>query len=121
MFQIPSLFHDLLTYREIAPFILRLALAFIFIGHGYSIKMKSGKTLAKFTGFIEIISGLLLFIGLFVQAAAIAVSLIMVVAIIKVKRKEGFLTDCAFNLLILAVALSLLVLGPGIFSFDLPL
>jgi uncharacterized membrane protein YphA (DoxX/SURF4 family) len=134
--QILSLFPNLFDYQLAAPFILRLVLAFIFIGHGYSklfknreetaqffesIKIKPGKFWTKLVGFFEFASGLLLLIGLFVQAAAIAISFIMIVAIVKVKRKEGFLGGYEFDLLILAAALALLVLGPGIFSFDLPL
>lgn len=130
-----SLFPDLFTYREVAPFILRLVLAFIFVGHGYSkfktkeetvkffdsIKIKPAKFWATFVGIAELVSGAMLLVGLFTQAAAILIAVIMVVAIVKVKTRQGFLGGYEFELLILACALSLLFLGSGIFAIDLPL
>lgn len=133
--RMPSLFPDLYTYQIVAPFILRLILGFIFLGHGYSklktlgqtagffdsVKIRPGKFWAGLVGGIEILCGVLFFVGFLVQLAAILISLIMVAAILLVKRKENFLGGYEFDLLILAAALALLVLGPGIFSMDLPL
>jgi len=130
-----SLFPDLFTYHEIAPFILRLVLAFIFLGHGYSklktkegtvkffdsIKIKPAKFWVALLALAELTSGAMFLIGFLTQAAAILVSVIMILAIVKIKIKQKFLGGYEFELLILACALSLLLLGPGIFALDLPL
>ncbi len=131
-----SLFPYFFTYQQVAPFLLRVVLAFIFIGHGYpklfnsrqktteffdSIKIKPASFWTIIVGLVEFVSGILLLIGLFTQLAAILVSIVMLVAILKVKIKQGFLGGYDFEILILVCALSLLLLGPGIFSIDLPL
>ncbi len=131
-----SIFPELLSYSQVAPFIFRVVLALIFIGTGYSklfkdfqqtssffesLKIKPGKFWAVFVGIAEFVSGVLLLVGFLTQIAALLIAIIMFVAIITAKRDEGFVGGYDFDLLILVVALSLLVLGPGIFSIDLPL
>jgi len=130
-----TLFPDFLVYQQIAPFLIRIVLGIIFLVSGYS-KLKSFSHTSKFfnslkirpakfwVGFVsitELILAVMLFFGIWVQLAAIIISLIMLVAIFKVKIKESFLASWALDLLILITALSLLFLGPGVFSFDLPL
>jgi uncharacterized membrane protein YphA (DoxX/SURF4 family) len=65
---------------------------------------------------------LLLILGLLVQPAAIAV-LILFVAAEFLKTRGGFIVPRSktISVLMIATALSLLFLGPGILSFDLPL
>ena len=131
-----SLFPELFTYQQIAPFVLRLVLAFIFIGSGYSKLFKTRLETVKFfestsirpakfwtilVGSTELISGFLLFLGFLTQAASISIIIIMTGAILKVKIKQGFWGGYEFELLVLVCALSLLVLGPGILAIDLPL
>ena len=131
-----SLFPELFTYQQVAPFILRLVLAMIFIGNGYSkifktftqtsgffasIGFKPGKFWAGVVGSVELASGVMFLTGFLTQLAAILVAIIIIVAIVRVKIKQGFLGGYDFDLLVLACALSLLLLGPGIFSIDLPL
>ncbi|MBU1179041.1 DoxX family protein [Patescibacteria group bacterium] len=131
-----SLFPELFAYQNLAPFIIRLILALIFLGNGYSklfktfnktmeffnsVKIKPAKFWTIFVGITELLSGILLAMGFLTQAAAVAIILIILAAIIKVKIKQGFLGGYDFDLLILACALALLVLGPGAFSIDLPL
>ena len=131
-----SLFPELFTYQLVAPFLLRMILALIFIGNGYSKIFKSKiKTLEFFNsiglkpnkfwvyliGLTELVSGILFLLGFLTQAAAIAIALIMLGSIVKVKAKQGFLGGYDFDLIILFCAISLLFLGPGIFSIDLPL
>lgn len=121
-----SLFPELFTYQQIAPFILRIVLALIFIGSGYSKLFKARLETTKLfqsilVGLIELISGLFFLFGFLTQAVAILVSILVLTTILKVKIKQGFLGGYDFDLLILTCALSLLVLGPGIFAIDLPL
>ena len=118
------------------PFFLRCALAAVFIAHGYpklfgkfagtaqffeSINIKPGKFWALFVGMIECGGGILLILGLWVQPVALLLVIDMVVAILKVTRKKGFVGGYELDLTLLLIALSLIFLGPGAFSIDLPL
>lgn len=131
-----SVFPELLDYREIAPLFLRIGLALVFLGLGYAkifrefaptanifrtIGIKPEKFWVYFIGSLEIASGIMFILGIFTQIAAITASLTTLFMVVKIKRKTGFIGGWDFELLVLVAALSLLVLGPGIFSFDLPL
>jgi putative oxidoreductase len=131
-----NLFPELLNYQQLAPVFLRLILAAIFWGSGYaklfkarkktsdffnSIGIKPGGFWAIIVGLAETASGIMFLLGFLTQLAAILISILMIVAIITVKRKHGFGGGYDFELLILACALALLFMGAGIFSFDLPL
>lgn len=118
-----SVFPELLNYSLAGVFILRLALGLLFIKYGI-VKIflkKSGWW--KTIGAVELVCGVLLAVGLFTQPAALLVSVLMFGAIaIKIKTKNEVLkSPYDFYLLLIVVSLSLLFLGPGIFSFDLPL
>ena len=117
----PSIFPELYNYSHIAPFLLRLAIGVFFIASG--IKSVFGLTTLKTLGVLEILYGIFFLIGLFVQPAAIAAAIILLTEII-FKFRTGFggiYGQTGFRFFLLAVLLSLIVLGPGIFSFDLPL
>lgn len=116
-----SIFPELFTYQQIAPFIIRLVLAIIFLSHGYSIFFKNRKFHIRFIGSAEIIAGGLLLIGFLTQLAAILISIITIISAIKIKSERGSWVDYEYNFLILACAIALLFLGPGILSFDIPL
>lgn len=133
-----SIFPQLFTYSEIAPLLLRLALAVIFIAHGYpklfknfqgtadffgSVGLKPAKFWAIVVGISEFFGGIFLLIGFLTQISAILMSIIMLTAIYvkKFKFKKGLTEGYEFDLILLAAALSLLFLGPGAFSIDLPL
>ena len=131
-----SLFPQLLTLEQLAPFILRLALGVIFIAHGYpklftqfsgtaqffeSVGIKPAKFWVFVVGAVEFFGGILLVAGFLTQPAAFLLAVNMLVAIWKLKFKQGLVGGYEFDLALLAVALALLVLGPGAFSLDLPL
>ncbi len=131
-----SLFPQLFDYWLLGPLLLRVILAAVFIAHGYpklfggfsgtaqffeSINIKPGKFWVLVVGIVEFFGGILLALGLWVQPIALLLAIDMAVAIWKVKRKEGFVHGYEFELVLLAIALSLLVLGPGAYSVDLPL
>src|SRR3989338_3539522 len=128
----PSLFPELFNFSFLAPFILRIALGVPLIKHGF------GKIIAPQSALQRILGGIFLVIGLFIQAAAIVVSLIIIASSIIMRPK--FLTSetsveigstpvvrgqhprsWTERLIKLAIAVSLILTGPGMFAFDLPL
>lgn len=131
-----NLFPQLLDYAFYGPLLLRLGLAAVFIVHGYpklfvrfgetaqffeSIGIKPGKFWVIVVGVVEFFGGFLLLLGLFVQPVAILLAINMIIAILKVKYSKGFAGGYEFELILLIMALSLLVLGGGAYSLDLPL
>ena len=134
----PSLFPELFNFSFVAPFVLRIALGIPLIIGGFRKIIAKEKTPQRILGGIVFLSGIFLVIGLFTQAAAIAVSLIIIVNSIIMRPK--FLTSetsveigstpvvrgqhprsWTERLIKLAIAVSLILTGPGMFAFDLPL
>lgn len=130
-----SLFPQLLDFQFFAPLILRVILGLVFIAHGYpklkgfsgtadwldSIGFKPAKFWALVLGLTEFVGGIFLVIGLFVQPVAGLIAIVMLVAIFKVKIKQGFVGGYEFELVLLAIALALMLLGAGAYAIDLPL
>lgn len=132
-----SIFPELFTYSLIAPFILRIALGGYFILQGAH-RRKAGDdpawdalwnnakigslptapVLAK----IQIIIGVLLFVGLYTQVAAI-----LAIIFVGIEwRKQSQTAPLPFQelrvtVLAGAIGVSLLFLGAGFLAFDLPL
>src|SRR3989344_8243107 len=122
-----SLIPTLFDYQHYAPLFLRLGLAAVFIIHGYpklfgkppaggiaatagffeSIGIRPGKFWVLVVGVVEFFGGILLVIGLFVQPVAMLIVVNMVVAIWKVKFKQGFVGGYEFDLMLLLMAASL--------------
>ena len=134
----PGLFPELFNFSFLAPFVLRIALGVPLIKHGFGKIIAKENAPQRILGGIVFLSGIFLIIGLFTQAAAIAVSLIIIVNSIIMRPK--FLTSetsveigstpvvggkhprpWAERFIKLAVAVSLILTGPGLFAFDLPL
>ena len=134
----PSLFPELFNFSFVAPFVLRIALGIPLIIGGFRKIIAKEKTPQRILGGIVFLSGIFLVIGLFTQAAAIVVSLIIIASSIIMRPK--FLTSetsveigstpvvggkhpspWAERFIKLAVAVSLILTGPGLFAFDLPL
>lgn len=131
-----SIFPQLFTYQQIAPLILRVVLGIIFLVHGYpkffkqfsgtvqffdSVGIRPAKFWVFVVGAVEFFGGIALILGIFTQIAAGLIAVNMLVAILKVKKAQGFAGGYEFDLILMAAAISLLFLGPGIFAFDLPL
>lgn len=133
-----SLFPQLLDFEMFGPLLLRIGLAVIFIAHGYpklfkkevflgtvqffeAVNIKPGKFWVLTVGVVEFCGGILLLVGLFTQLVALLLAINMLVAILKVNLKKGLVGGYEFELVLLCSALALLVLGPGVFSLDLPL
>lgn len=138
-----SAFPDLLTYGLLAPFILRLALAFYMGSIGLeNLKRKNvgaGSTPSAsesmvpelpwlpykkesiYGGFNMIIATLIT-IGLFTQVAALIAFLVIVLEW-RIKKEPGILWQSEHISMLLAgaIAISLLFSGAGFFAFDWPL
>ena len=113
------------TYDQAAPFILRLILGITLAYFGYRKIQKRGKSSGSNTiiyGAIEILVAIFLIIGLFTQLAAMINAVILIIKLGYKIRDKAFLSDgINYYILLLVIALSVIVLGPGWFAFDLPL
>ena len=118
-----SVFPELLNYQLLAVFILRAVLGALFVKYGVIKIARRQEKSWKAIGLLEVICGLMLVAGLFTQIASLLIFIMMAGAVaIKIKTKDAVLkSSYDFYVLLLLVSFSLLFLGPGIFSFDLPL
>ena len=130
-------FPELLTYGVLAPFILRVVIGFIIINLGFlklnkekkdwqelfeAINFHPSKYFVKFLAFVEIIGGLMLFIGAYVQIVAIIFSVVFLCEAILEYRNDSLENrNLPFYILIFSISLSLIFSGAGVFAFDLPL
>ena len=120
-----SLFPSLFSYAALAPFFLRLALGFLFVRMAYRRTRREGglqqeiiTSIAWPMAFVEAVIGILLLIGLFTQAAALAALLFVIGSLWFYRRDQE---RRVILLLALAIALSILFLGAGALAFDLPI
>jgi putative oxidoreductase len=112
-----------------ALLILRLTAGVIFIAHGWPKLVEKAGTghaisfarhgipfaqpAARLAGLVQVLGGASLAAGFATRLAAVPLGLVMVVAIVAVKRKSGFTDASDFPLLLLAVCLVLALVGPG--------
>jgi uncharacterized membrane protein YphA (DoxX/SURF4 family) len=137
-----SIFPTLLSYNMLAPFAFRLIGGALFIYFGYAIitslgrkeqeptetapknpETGSGKIWLWILALIEIFGGILLVTGLFTQASALVLSIILVLSFTgKYKNSINTLSlSSGFMFMLLIIVASLMLLGPGFYSIDLPL
>lgn len=83
-----------------------------------SIGLKPGKFHATMAGLGEVVAGLLLALGLWTPVAAVLVTAIMLVAIVKVHGSKGWIAQGGYeyNLAFIAVAIGLALTGPGTYT-----
>lgn len=132
----PNIFPQALAFGAFAPLILRLILGAVFIVHGYpklfknfsetagffeSIGIRPGKFWVFAVGAVEFFGGIALVLGFATQLAAALLAIDMLVAIAKVKFRQGFVGGYEFDLTLLVIALSLVLTGPGAYAIDLSL
>lgn len=121
--------------------LLRVVVGLLFAGHamqklagwfgGYdlagtggffeSIGIKPGRTMALLAGLAELVGGLLFAFGLFTPLAALLIVLTMLIAIVKVHGKNGLWVTqngYEFNLVLIVIAVSVALIGPGDYSLD---
>lgn len=131
-----SIFPDLLTFWLLAPFLLRVVVGLIFTYFGFikiwkerdrrisffkKIGFGAGVVLFWIISITELVGGILLMMGLFTQLVALILSIITIGAIyVKIRKPSRLDNSLEFFTLLLAVLLSLLVLGPGFWAIDLP-
>lgn len=132
-----SLFPNLFTYELIAPLILRVIVGFIFLNLGY-LKFKKEKEdwviffklisekwsvfITKIIGLIEIIGGIFLIIGFLTQGSALFLGIITFLNLyVETQEPSIIKRTIPFYLMLVAILCSLLFLGPGFLSIDLPL
>lgn len=133
---------DSASAREVASLILRAILASVFFAHGAqklfgwfggfgldgtgaffkSQGLSPGKFWALISGLVEFGGGLMIAAGLLTSLAALAVAGDMVIAIASVTGKHGWFTEVKggfeINLMLIALALVLILIGPGRYSLD---
>ncbi len=115
-----SLFPQLFTYRELAPFILRVAIALVIIGFNYRKIFRRPDRKNFLLGLLALAASVLLMAGFLTQLAA-AILIILLAYFAITNRKSQTPGFWGFAIILLASLVSLMFLGPGFFSVDLPL
>ncbi len=130
-------FPELLTYSLLAPFIIRLAVGFVFLNLGIltikgerdvwqnSIKalgIPNPKRVTQILAIIQILGGLLLIIGLYTQIAALILGILSLAeTYIEYKESSILKRELFFYILLFVSTISLLLSGAGAFAIDIPL
>lgn len=114
-----SLFPGLFNFSFIAPFALRMALGVALTNGGINEAIYKDKLSQRIFGGIVFLSGIFLIIGLFTQAVSLAISLIIITKLV-IDYRQGK-TTLSDGIVKLAIAISLILTGPGIFALDLSL
>ena len=118
-----SIFPSLLAYEQIGPMIIRLVLGIVLAYFGYRKILNKGTSSgsnARAYGGVEIIIAVFLIIGLFTQLAALLNAIILVIKIgFKARDKALFTDGINSYVLLLAMAITVIFMGPGFLAFDL--
>lgn len=131
-----SVFPNLLDFQFFGPFILRIVLGMILIVSSLDL-VESKKIFAKLFGEarkkiadifawvfcgLKAVSGILIFAGLFTQPAAIGAMLVLgFYLVVSPYAEMPGQSRKVLHLVLFAIALSLLLTGPGAMAFDMPL
>ncbi len=132
-----ALFPSLLDFSILAPVLLRLVVGLLFVRYGvhklnskrHSFyrkgidKEKQVSSMAlRIIGMLEVLGGVFLVLGLYTQLVSLVLIVIVFMALIS-KRSGKISTTFPQEhyILLIAVLLSLMFLGAGIFAFDIPL
>ncbi|HRZ30354.1 MAG TPA: hypothetical protein P5274_01660 [Candidatus Paceibacterota bacterium] len=120
-----SLWPELYNFAYLGPLGLRLALGLIFLRQAILILWRPnllGLPLARLIGLFEIVLGALVIISLWLQPVLILV-LLELIGYFFLRKLIGSKLAWSYTeiFLLMVITLSLLVLGPGLLAFDLPL
>ena len=121
----------LFVFGDIGIAFLRVMLGIVLIAHGWP-KIKNIKGTAEWMGqvfkpgifwaivvsVLEFVGGIFLLAGFLTQLIAILVAIQFIVIILKMKLKKGLVDGYELDLIILAAAIALAVLGGGAYSLE---
>ena len=114
-----------LDYSLFAPMILRIVVGAFFFSRGWKElidKRATPKSVKEiFVYAICFIGGLSMIAGFQIQIVSIIFALFLLYAIFAIRKGESFPHSASFYALLLAMCLSLLISGPGLFGLGLPL
>ncbi len=120
-----SLFPGLYSYGFIAPAFLRLVLASFFLWQGlkfFLFPKQLGLPGARIVGIFDFLLGAFVLVGLYTQVVLILIILeLFGYELTRRVIRQTNLWSTSEIILLTSIALSLLVLGPGLWAFDLPL
>lgn len=130
-------FPDLLTYSQLAPFILRVIIGLIFLNAAFlkfgkekvewrrrfeALGLRPGDILVAIYALLQFAAGIMLIVGFYTQIAALVAAVFSGTELyIEYKNAAVLKRDLVFYILIFAIAISLLLTGAGKFAFDIPL
>ena len=115
-------------YKGESLFLLRLVLAFIFLWHGipkaFNIEMAMSKFvsmgfpgfLGPIIGWVEVIGGILLLVGMYTKLTSLILGIVIAVAIIFVHLQNGVTAGIERDLMIVVGFIVLAAFGPGKFA-----
>jgi len=128
------MFINLINYHGLALTLLRLVLSAIFVSHGWgklkdlkgtargfdSMGFKPGNFWGTLTAIVEFFGGLALLLGIYHQAAALLVAVVMFVSLLwKIKNGQKLVGGFELDLALLAAALILATVGATPYSLNL--
>ena len=135
------------TYPSWSRAVVRVALGVVFLAHGgqkvfgwfggpglkatiqsFQQHMKVPPAATVMAALVEFLGGLAMLVGLLARPAAVGIIVVMLVAIVKVHGRNGFFLNFSgtpgkghgveFNVVLIAMALSILIGGAGALSID---
>ncbi len=109
-----SLFPFFFVFSAVAPVILRIALALVFLFEAKSEIKKTPKK-EKVLGGLKIVCGIMLLIGFLTQLGALFALSIGLYEFMTTEKK-----DWRKTIFIVGISLAILLLGPGLWAIDLP-
>lgn len=117
-------------WPDLALLGLRFAVALVFLYHGLPKALQIDMAMEKFVGFglpgtlgpvvgwLEVVAGIALAVGIFTRAASLLLVAIILVALIVVQAPGGFTAGFERDLLLLAALVVLAATGAGRYSAD---
>lgn len=113
-----SLFPDILFLAPLSIVLFRVALALTLAYSAWRHFSSEADTGARIFGALEIAAAVAIGAGAWTQAAALGAAMILIAELGLPRMRAATLGT---TLLALVMAISLVVTGPGLFAFDLPL
>jgi putative oxidoreductase len=116
---------------DISMLVLRLAVGFIFIAHGWpmvrgmkmtaqhfeSMGFRPGHVWGTAVALVEFIGGIAVLVGFLVQPAAFALAIVMLVALFwKLGKGQSLVGGYELDLVLLATMIAIMLLGSGAYS-----